>query len=434
MTDRQRWAILGGGMLGLTLAHHLAPRGHSLSVFELDSTWGGLAAPQKVGNVTWDQFYHVILSSDLRLRGLLAELGLESQLCWTKTKAGFYSDGSWQPMNGALDYLRFPLLGLLGKARLACTLLDLCRRSQPSGLSFTGLEDYLRRMSGDRVFEQLWLPLLCAKLGENYRRVSAAFLWAVVRRLLAARRGGLSEELFGYLPGGYGRIVGHLVENLRANGVALHAGRGVASVSPVTGGRLEVQLVGGMAEEFDRVIVTLPSPEVARLCKGLTAAEREGFQRIEYQGVLCMALLARRQLTENYLTYITDESMTITTVVEMSNLVKAEEFGGHTLLYLPKYVTESDPLLNAPDEEIRALFLSDLRRMHPCLHAGYVVASNVARARRVFALPVPGYGGALPPMKTSVPGLYVVNSSYIENGTLNVNETVGLAEDYVATC
>ena len=40
----------------------------------------------------------------------------------------------------------------------------------------------------------------------------------------------------------------------------------------------------------------------------------------------------------------------------------------------------------------------------------------------------------LPPMATSVPGLYVVNSAQIVNGTLNVNETVKLAEDAFDRC
>ena len=33
-------------------------------------------------------------------------------------------------------------------------------------------------------------------------------------------------------------------------------------------------------------------------------------------------------------------------------------------------------------------------------------------------------------MKTSIDGVYVVNSSHIVNGTLNVNETVQLAENF----
>jgi hypothetical protein len=34
-------------------------------------------------------------------------------------------------------------------------------------------------------------------------------------------------------------------------------------------------------------------------------------------------------------------------------------------------------------------------------------------------------------MKTSLDGMYVVNSSHIVNGTLNVNETVQLAERFI---
>jgi hypothetical protein len=33
----------------------------------------------------------------------------------------------------------------------------------------------------------------------------------------------------------------------------------------------------------------------------------------------------------------------------------------------------------------------------------------------------------MPPLRTSLPNVFVVNSAQIANGTLNVNETVGLA-------
>ena len=46
----------------------------------------------------------------------------------------------------------------------------------------------------------------------------------------------------------------------------------------------------------------------------------------------------------------------------------------------------------------------------------------------IFALPTLGYSDALPPTITSIPGLSIVNSAHIVNGTLNVNETIGLAD------
>ena len=84
------------------------------------------------------------------------------------------------------------------------------RRSSTRPGSGTGARSsdtgrWLRRWSGERTFERIWLPLLKSKLGENYRLTSAAFIWATIARMYAARRPGLKREMFGYVEGGYDR-------------------------------------------------------------------------------------------------------------------------------------------------------------------------------------------------------------------------------------
>jgi hypothetical protein len=46
-----------------------------------------------------------------------------------------------------------------------------------------------------------------------------------------------------------------------------------------------------------------------------------------------------------------------------------------------------------------------------------------------MALPTLNYSENLPPMKTSIPGVFAVNSAHIVKGNLNVNETIEIAED-----
>ena len=67
----QRWGVVGGGMLGLTLALKLARQGHAVTLLEASDRLGGLADAWQLGDVTWDRHYHVTLLSDLHLRGLL---------------------------------------------------------------------------------------------------------------------------------------------------------------------------------------------------------------------------------------------------------------------------------------------------------------------------------------------------------------------------
>ena len=66
--------------------------------------------------------------------------------------------------------------------------------------------------------------------------------------------------------------------------------------------------------------------------------------------------------------------------------------------------------------------------MHLGLEQDDIVSFRISRVRHVLALATLGYSDRLPPIRTSMPGLYLVNSSHIVNGTQNVNETVQLAD------
>ena len=123
----QRWAVIGGGLLGLTLAHRLAQAGQRVSVIEAAPELGGLAAAWRLGDVVWDRHYHVIMLSDQSLRRILAELDLEQELLFDTTQTGFYTGRGFYRMSSAVDYLRFPPLSLIDKIRLAFTLFYVSR-------------------------------------------------------------------------------------------------------------------------------------------------------------------------------------------------------------------------------------------------------------------------------------------------------------------
>ena len=195
----ESWCVVGGGALGLTLAHKLARTGKTVTVLEAAEHVGGLADAWRIGGVVWDRHYHVVLLSDLHTRSLLDELGLGDALRWSTTKTDFFADGRFYPLNNAFDFLRFPLLPLIDKMRLAGTIIYASRLKDGLALERIPITDWLVRLSGRLTYEKIWQPLLRAKLGDNYKRTSAAFIWAVIRRLYAARRSGMKTELFGYI-------------------------------------------------------------------------------------------------------------------------------------------------------------------------------------------------------------------------------------------
>jgi len=425
---RERWAVIGGGMLGMTLALRLAQKGCDVALFEAAEQCGGLASAWQLGEVTWDRHYHVTLLSDTELRALLAELGLEQELTWATTRTGFYTGGKLYSMSNTLEFLRFPPLNLLGKLRLGATIFYASRVKDWQKLEKVLVADWLRRWSGARTFEKIWLPLLRAKLGEAYKKTSAAFIWATIARMYAARRTGLKKEMFGYVAGGYARVLQRFAEKLAREGVELNMRHAVKSITPSYDDRLQVEFENGRVEAFDHVVVTAPAPIASRICPSLSPKEKTQLQSIQYLGIMCASLLLKKPLADYYVTNITDPGLPFTAVIEMSALVERKQFNGNALVYLPKYVSPEDPIFAKSDREIEAEFLQGLERMYPRFKREEVLSFRVSRARQVFALTTLNYSQQLPSMIASVPGLYIVNSAHIVNGTLNVNETVQLAE------
>lgn len=425
MTNRERWCIVGGGVLGLTLAHRLAGEGRSITVLEASNILGGLADAWEVGGVKWDRHYHVTLLSDQHLRALLVELGLESALCWNTTRTDFYANGRFDPLNNAFDYMRFPLLGIIDKIRLAATILYASRLEDGRALERMPIEKWLTKISGRRTYETIWRPLLRAKLGENYRQASAAFIWAIIRRLYAARRSGLKTEMFGYIDGGYARVFERFESILKYEGVQCVVNAPVCEITPGDG-KIIVRTKTS-DHEFDRVVVTAAAPIAARMCVSLTPGEKSALNGIVYQGLVSASILLTRPLRGAYITYIADDEIPFTAVIEMSALVDSAQFGGRSLAYLPRYVTSDDPIFLESDEQIEQRFRVGLVRMYPDLAPSDILAVKISRVRQVLAIATLDYTSHLPPITTSVPGLFIVNSAHIVNGTLNVNETVNLA-------
>lgn len=430
-SQSSRWLVVGAGMMGLKVARDLVAKGQQVTICEAAPTLGGLTGAWQLGDVVWDRFYHVTLLSDTKLRDLLSELELEKEIQWVETKTGFFSEGKLISMSNTAEFLRFPPLNFIQKLRLGGTIFYASRIGNWRRLEQITVEKWLRRWSGKVVFEKVWQPLLKAKLGEAYHDSSAAFIWAHTARMYKARRSGMKTEMFGYVPGGYARIIDKMQSFLSDRGVDFWPGHPVETIKKRDSGQLEVQFANQKSATFDNVVMTVPSPFIAKTCESiLTETELARLRGTRYLGVVCASLLLKKPISPYYVTNIIDTWVPLTAVIEMSTIVDSQqELGGNHLVYLPKYMPDDHPGHAISDDEYRETCLSTLEKMYPHFSREDVVEFKVSRARYVAALQTIRYSERLPPVVTSVPGLYALNSAHILKGNLNVNETIDLGEE-----
>ncbi len=423
-----KYGIIGGGIMGLTLADLLIKEGHKVTIFESAPDLGGLASSWKLGNVEWDKFYHVILLSDFRTRNMLKNVGLEDKIKWVETKTGFYMNGQLHSMSDSIEFLKFPTLNLIDKFRLGVTILYASKIKNYKRLEKILVTTWLKKWSGKNTYNKIWLPLLRAKLGDSYERTSAAFIWATIQRMYGARKSGLKKEMFGYVPGGYKRIIESLKQKLLSDGVSIKTNHRATEVKSIKSEQASISFANGHDEVFDKVILTLPSGISSNICVDLTKKEKQKFENIEYLGVICVAVLLDKSVSPFYVTNITDTWVPFTGVIEMTALVDKEYFEGDSLIYLPKYVSPEDPLFKKSDDEIKNYFVETFKKMYPWLKEENFKFKGVARAKHVIHVQNLKYSDNLPDIKTSMPGVYIVNSAHITESTLNVNETIKVAE------
>jgi protoporphyrinogen oxidase len=418
--------IVGAGMVGLTMAHRLRQAGHRITILERAQQVGGLTGAHAIGSVTWDEHYHVTLASDSAWRSILRDLQLDDSIVWKTTRTACLADGTLLPVSSPLEFLRFTPLSLVQRVRLGATLFWATKVKDGRKLEQISVESWLRKLSGDSAFDRFWKPLLRAKLGGAYTQASAAFIWATAQRIGKARKNGLDAEKFGYVPGGYSTIISTFVDHLRTADIEIRCGVDIASITSGT-----VQFADGSALHADNVVVTASAHAAARLVPSLSAHEKALLRQVVYQGVIDVSLLLPQQLCPFYLTYLLDETI-LTGVVDMSSLVDANELGSHGLVYLPRYSAPDDPMFDLSDEELVDRFTAALAKAYPSFDPSTVLASKVAKVREVFSVPTLGYSDRVMPFNTSVPGVWVANGSQIVNGTLNVDESVQLAERAVS--
>ncbi|MEL6845209.1 MAG: FAD-dependent oxidoreductase, partial [Bacteroidota bacterium] len=192
-------AVVGGGFMGMALSFKLAGPGKELTLFERNQQWGGLATYHDYQDFVWDRFYHVILPQDRDLLGILHDLGLKDDLSWKQTLTGYYVNEKFYSISNSKEFLLFPPLDPISKFRLALTILRGSRINDWRELENQTVEQWLVKMGGRKTFEKFWKPLLLAKLGENYTRVSAVFIWTYIKRLFAARDSSAQKEQMGYV-------------------------------------------------------------------------------------------------------------------------------------------------------------------------------------------------------------------------------------------
>jgi len=402
----QTLAIVGAGLAGMTAGLRLAEAGYRVHLFERYPGTGGLARAFEVGGEPLEAFYHHLFTTDTDYVRFARELGLADEIEWLPSKMGIWTEGRLWDFGTPMALLRFRPLPLLDKLRFAVATLYLQRARRPEPFENVTAADWLRRWQGERAWRTVWGPLLYQKFAADAERVAMVWLWRKVSLRGRSRSSSGMGERLGYMRGSFGRLVAALQERIESLGGELRLADAVRRVER-DGERFRLDTRKGTFEA-DRVVIAASVPDYLDVAGHLLPADDVArLHQLRATGAICTVLELSHSLTPYYWLNIADPEMPFGGLIEHTNYIPRERYGGRRILYISNYLFTDDPLFSAPKNEVLAGYLPALARVNPDFDPSWILASHHFRADYAQPVVTCGYRGLVPSMRTPVEGLYL---------------------------
>lgn len=399
-------AIIGAGYGGMSAAWDLQKVGHDVTIFESAEYVGGLASGFKEPHWDWsvEKFYHHWFQSDDSMLGIIRELGLEDKVIFPRPLTVMYHKQKWYPFDSIINALLFPGLGWgLNKIRFGLVGLFLRLTKNWRALEKVTAHEWMMKYAGKQVYEQMWQPLLVGKFGPFYKDVNMAWMWARIH----ARTTRL-----GTFEGGFQKFADLFAEKVREKGVEIRLGVSINSIKKDSAsGGLTVD-----GESFDKVLVTTSPNLMAKFCPDLPESYLKGLLELKSMGAVVMTLSLKHQLSKDGFYWFNvpkEEGYPFLALVEHTNYVSSEHFGGDHIVYAGDYLELGHEYFEMTDEQLLERFIPAFEKFNPEFKREWIKKIWVHKTNYAQPVPLVGHSKNIPAIQTPIEGLYFASMSQV---------------------
>lgn len=404
--------VIGGGFTGLAAAYELARQGIKVTVLEQSQEVGGLAGSFEVSGERLEKFYHHWFTNDEYVMQLVQELQAEDSIVYRPTRTGMYYANNFFRLSSPKDLLQFKPLSLINRLRLGLLVLRARTVKRWQVLESQTAEEWLLKLCGREVYKVVWQPLLRGKFGPFAAEISAVWFWNKLK-LRGGSRSKDGREMLAYYRGGFAALAERVAAEIESLGGQIQTGTTVKDLFVEHGRVIGVNTTNGFIAA-DAVIATPALPIIADLVAPHVApAYVQQLRKIKYLANICLVLELDRSLSDTYWLNVNDPSFPFVGVIEHTNFEPATTYAGRHIVYLSKYLPETDELYQMTGEQALNYCIPHLQRMFPQFDRSWIQQYHVWRARYSQPIVVRHYSNLIPAMAAPLTGLYLATMAQI---------------------
>ena len=386
-----RWAVLGGGLAGVTLARLLHERGDEVRVFEREADTGGLCRSRTGNGFTFDSGgSHVIFSHDKEVLAFMHRvLGENREVRDRKTKI-FYKG----------RYVKYPFengLSDLPKEDLFFCIYEFVKTliaAEKGGIDPpANFRDWMYRTFGKGIAESYLIPynekiwkLPPEKMSCHWveGRVPRPPVEDVIRSAIGIETEGYTHQaVFSYpRSGGIEALV---------HAIAGPVGRFIASNSPVTAvikkGDGFIVGAGGREVQAERIVSTIPLPALLPCLRDVPKDVTEACRGLRSTALMSIFLGIEGKVPPYSWVYVPSPEIGLFNRVSFpSNYSPSVAPQGCSSILTEITCTREDPVFSTPDDKVIEHVVKGLSKMGILEDPRRIVYSAVARSPYAYVV------------------------------------------------
>lgn len=421
-------AIIGGGLIGLTLADHLSAKGHTVSLFESNDQLGGQCSSVELNSIIVDRFYHAFFTDDFYIVNLIEKLGLKNRIKEKHISYGILKKNQIFPLNNGFDFLKYKPISLFNRFRLIWTLLNGLLTKNWDKQNLISAKEWLIKKGGYTAFSSFWEPMLKKKVIEASETLSSVGICNKLTRAVGETTKQKKENKIGYIQGTLKTLIDAYEKYLIDNGVTIYKNINISNINITSTDNI---ILNNFQNSFSKAVFTIPTPSFIKIIPESYSAYKTGLASLEYIGNYCIILMLKKSFIPFYMVGIGDYECPLTSIIDITKLYDEGEFKGHSICYLSQYFYQYDPYVNNEPSQIYSKITSNLKK-HFNLLEDDIIAYTVTKVR--YTEPIYNIGYKPPAIKTPINNVFLVNGSQCFPKPTVMNTSIELATksiDYI---
>ena len=181
-------------------------------------------------------------------------------------------------------------------------------------------------------------------------------------------------------------------------------------------GSLAVQPVNGASEPYDQVLSTTSPGLFARMVPDLPPDYLAGLKSLKHMGAVVMVFSLKHQLsTQGYYWFNIPKNAgyPFLALVEHTNYVSPEHFGGEHIVYCGDYLPEGHEYFSLSQDELAERFSAEFVKFNPDFRPEWINKHWLSRTSYAQPVPLLNHSRNIPPIQAPIKGLYFASMSQV---------------------